>query len=77
MIKDHVWLVRLLKLTISQGLGAHSTMDSVLALNPGSLGSIPAVPKNFSEFLMLPRLINALLLRAVDSRGLTTLIKPV
>ena len=36
----------------------HNTMDSVLALHPAALGLIPGVPKNFSEFLMLPRLID-------------------
>ena len=41
-----------------QTLGVHSRTDSVLATHPAALGSIPGVPKNFSEFLMLPRLIN-------------------
>ena len=39
-------------------MGAHSTMDSVLALHPVALVLIPGIPKNFSEFLILPRLIN-------------------
>ena len=34
-------------------------MDSVLVLHPAARGSIPGVPKNFSEFLMLPRLIDS------------------
>ena len=33
-------------------------MDSVLASHPAAPVLIPVVPKNFSEFLMLPRLIN-------------------
>ena len=33
-------------------------MDSVLALHPAAPNSIPGVPNNFSEFLMLPRLID-------------------
>ena len=33
-------------------------MDSILALHPAAPGSIPGVHKNFSEFLMLPRLID-------------------
>ena len=35
----------------------HSTTDIILASHPGAPGSIPGVLKNFSEFLMLPRLI--------------------
>ena len=38
--------------------GPLSTMDSVLALHPAAPGWITGIPKNFSEFLMLPRLIN-------------------
>ena len=34
-----------------------STMDSILALHPAAPGLILGFPKNFSEFLMLPRLI--------------------
>ena len=37
----------------------HSTMDSILASHPASQGSIPGIPKIFSELLMLPRLINS------------------
>ena len=33
-------------------------MDSVLALHPAAPNSIPGVPKIFSEFLMLSRLID-------------------
>ena len=33
----------------------HSTMDSFLAWLPAAPGSIPGVPNNFTEFLMLPR----------------------
>ena len=33
-------------------------MDSVLALHPAATGSIPGVPNNFSEFLMLQRFID-------------------
>ena len=49
-------------------------MDSVLALHPAALGSIPGVPKNLSDFLMLPRLIDV---AAAQSRGLITLIEPI
>ena len=38
--------------------GPHSTMDSVLASHPAAQGLITVVPKNFSEFLMLLRLID-------------------
>ena len=38
--------------------GPHITMDSVLASHPEAQGSIPVVPNNFSEFLMLLRLID-------------------
>ena len=37
---------------------AAGTMDSVLASHPAAQGLIPSIPKNFSEFLMLPRLID-------------------
>ena len=33
-------------------------MDCILALHPAAPGLIPGIPKNFSEFFMLPRLIN-------------------
>ena len=46
-------------ITCPKGEGDHSTMDSVLASHPAALGSIHGVPKNFSEFLMLARLINS------------------
>ena len=39
--------------------GPRSTMDSILALHPAAPGWFPRVPKNFSEFLMLPRLIDS------------------
>ena len=29
--------------------GTHSTMDKILASHPAAPGSIPAVPKNFSD----------------------------
>ena len=46
-------------------------MDSVLASHTVAPGLIPGVHKNFSEFLMLAQgSSRALLLRAVDSRGL-------
>ena len=32
-------------------------MDSDLTLHPAAPGSIPGILKNFSEFLMVPRLI--------------------
>ena len=41
------------------GVGAQSTMDSVFASHPATPGLIPGIPKNFSEFLMLPWLINS------------------
>ena len=44
-----------LDITFNSG-GPLSTMDSVLALHPAAPGLIPGIPKNFSEFLMLPRL---------------------
>ena len=33
-------------------------IDSIFALHPAAPVSIPSVPMNFSEFLMLPRLID-------------------
>ena len=36
---------------------AHSTMDSELHSHPADPGLIPGVPKNFTEFLMLLRLM--------------------
>ena len=50
-------------------------MDSVLALHSAALGLIPSVPKNFSEFLMLPRLINGD--AAAQSNGQQRLIEPI
>ena len=38
--------------------GPHSKIDSILALHPAAPGMIPGSPKNISEFLMLPRLID-------------------
>ena len=40
--------------------GPHSRMDNILLsiLHPAASGLIPGVPKNFSEFLILLRLIN-------------------
>ena len=38
--------------------GPHSRIDSILALHPVAWGLILGVPKNFSELLMLLRLIN-------------------
>ena len=35
------------------GGGAHSTMDSILALYPAAPGSILGVPKIFSDFIFL------------------------
>ena len=40
------------------GVGEHRTLDSLLDLHHAAPGSIPGIPKNFSEFLMVPRLIN-------------------
>ena len=37
---------------------AHSTVDGILASHPATPGSIPGAPKNFSESLMLLRLID-------------------
>ena len=51
-------------------------MDSVLASHPAALGLIPGVPqKNSEKKNVHAALFN--LLRAVDSRGLTNLIKPI
>ena len=45
------------KIVSAQG-GPQSTMDSVVASHPVAPVLIPGVPKNFSEFLMLLRLID-------------------
>ena len=45
-------------------------MDSVLTQHPADPGSIPGVPKNFSEFLMLPRLIDGAAAQRSGQQGL-------
>ena len=57
--------------SIINGGGLHSIMDSVLAMHPAAPGSIPGVPKIFSEFLMLPRLTDS---AAAQSNGQQKLI---
>ena len=42
----------------SWGVGPQRTMDIILTSYPATPGSIPGIPKNFSELLMLLRLIN-------------------
>ena len=55
--RDLISLIFSCKLLVIQE-GPHRTRDSILALHPVAPGSIPGIPKNFSEFLMLPRLIH-------------------
>ena len=52
------WHIRKHTNLITTFRGSNSAMDSIPALHPAAPGSIPGVPKNFSEFLMLLRLIN-------------------
>ena len=52
-------------------------MDSVLALHSVALGSIPGVPKNFSEFLLLPRLIDGAAAQSNGQQRLNNVIEPI
>ena len=54
---DRSYLRRPIKTIVLVGW-PHSTMDSGLTSHPEVPGSIPGVSKNFSEFLILPGLID-------------------
>ena len=47
---------KIIKVIVARGAALHR--GSVLAFHPAAPGSVLGVPKNFSEFLMLLRLVN-------------------
>ena len=58
-ININKWHIRKHTNLITTFRGSNSAMDSIPALHPAAPGSIPGVPKNFSDLLMLPRLIDS------------------